>query len=189
MTYFFVFDTETCYNNIVQLCWYVMDKQYNVVEKHNHYVKPVGFRINNSDIHGITHDYAVSKGVSLIVAIMDFQRSLEKYKPTFLVAHNIVYDIRILNVAYDKLKMDKTLLSNTQLYCTMKKAKQMMNLKNIKGGIKPPKLIECYNYLNHRELNTPIESAHNAFYDVLYTCDVFQKLHLMENICLELNKL
>ena len=180
---FFVFDTETCYDNIIQLCWYVIDTDYQIIERNNYYVKPDGFYINNTHIHKIEHTTAVAKGIPLLYAIMLFEKSLEKYRPQYLVAHNINYDIRILNKAYDKLKIDKSLLNSIGKFCTMSKSKQILQLKNSKGSSKNPKLIEIYNYLNNRELNTPLESAHNAFYDVKYTCDVFKKLHLFENIC------
>lgn len=180
---FIVLDTETCYDHIIQLCWYVLDDQYTILERNCHYIKPDGFYINNSEIHGITHLEATMKGVSLLVAITSFQKSLEKHHPRLLVAHNMSFDIGKITRAYQRLKKDTTFLQSIPTYCTMKKAKNILNLKNKLGRSKNPKLNETYNYFNHRNLNLELEDAHNAIYDVLYTCDVFKKLHRMETIC------
>lgn len=80
---FLFFDTETTglpvdfnapstdINNwprVIQLSWIITDQFYNILSKHNHIIKPIGFSIPDQSVltHGITTDYANINGENLI---------------------------------------------------------------------------------------------------------------------------
>lgn len=81
---------------------------------------------------------------------------------TIIVGHNIDFDIQFLSPDIQKLKK----------CCTMKLNKSILNLKNIVGSPKNPKLMECVEYYNIEYDETKL---HNALYDIEMTVKVYMK--------------
>ena len=80
-----------------------------------------------------------------------------------LVAHNITFELRFLG----------TLVSFNNHFCTMKENKYIVNALNIKGNIKPPKLIEVCEYYN---IDFDTKQYHSAIYDVTKTLDILNSM-------------
>ena len=175
-----VLDTETCDKNIIQLCWYILDHEFKVIDKQNYYAKPYDYFIWNSKIHGIQHEFCVLKGSHIVFILEKFMEAIHHYKPIMIVGHNISYDHRIILSEMNRYGLPQeniSLIQNYQTYCTMSNCKPILGLRSINGSLKAPKLAEAYNLLNNLPIETKLPSAHNAFYDVQYTCDVFHKIY------------
>ena len=80
-----------------------------------------------------------------------------------LVAHNITFELRFLG----------TLVSFNNHFCTMKENKYIVNALNIRGNIKPPKLIEVCEYYN---IDFDTKQYHSAIYDVTKTLDILNSM-------------
>jgi DNA polymerase-3 subunit epsilon len=81
-----------------------------------------------------------------------------------LVAHNITFELRYLG---DMVYFDNH-------FCTMKENKYIVNALNIRGNIKPPKLIEVCEYYN---INFDTNQYHSAIYDVTKTLDILNSMN------------
>jgi DNA polymerase-3 subunit alpha len=182
---FFFFDTETTgfpktkryqYNQyypyteldkydssrIVQITWAIYN--YNEDQKimRTFYVKPDGFTIDNSEIHGITTDMATKKGVPIKEVFDALKKDLKNVK--FLVAHNLCFDLNVLcselcRYGYTNLASS---LQKKKHVCTGEKTKNILKLPlnsayNI-DKYKMPKLNELYEYCFGKEL----EGHHDA---------------------------
>lgn len=77
------------------------------------------------------------------------------------VAHNINFDKRFLH-----RKLPKE-------FCTMRANSKIINLKNIKGGCKFPKLIETTEFY---QIHSDEEKFHDSMYDVKMTIKVFEAM-------------
>lgn len=156
------------YNNarMIQICWAIYDGD-KLEELENFIIKPNGFSIKNSFIHGIT-DKIASRGVNLNMVLTKLSQSINKVK--YVVGHNILFDVHIIcselyrSKFYDIAK----LMEKKEMICTMQKS---ICLK-VDGYLKPPKLIKLYKFLFGKEF----EHQHNAKYDVLATAEVFREL-------------
>ena len=159
---------------MIQICWAVYNGDV-LEEFENHFIKPVGFKITNSFIHGITQEMA-NKGKSLNFVLGKFSKALERVK--YVVGHNEIFDRHVIsselyrNKFYDEIKM----LDQKQFICTMKST---VHLK-VEGRIKPVKLIKLYKYLFGKGFN----GAHDAANDVKATVEIFHELLKRKIICI-----
>ena len=60
----------------------------------NYIIKPNGFRISNSHIHGITHEDAIALGIEFNTMVRLLQN--EFYKADCIIAHNAAFDKNVL---------------------------------------------------------------------------------------------
>lgn len=128
-------------------------------------VRPEGFVIENTDIHGITHDDATKHGHAISKVLEMFQEDLMKVNK--VVAYNADFDYNvILAEAYRcKNKEFITELKSKKIICAMKLAKEKLNLRHIK-------LIDLYNRL----FTTFDIQEHRALADVQMTAKCLFKL-------------
>ena len=151
---------------MIQICWAIYDE--GKLEKiKNYIIKPNGFKINNSHIHGIT-DKMAYKGYNLNKILTKFSQDLNKVK--YIVGHNIKFDYHIICSELYRSKFHHVieLMKCKEMICTMEKS---IPLK-VDGVLKAPKLIKLYKFLFDKEFN----GQHNAKYDVLATGEVFNEL-------------
>ena len=152
---------------MIQICWAIFDGN-KLEELEDFYVKPNGFKVENTNIHGITTEMCIKNGKKLNDVLIKFSQSVNKVK--FIVGHNIAFDIEIICSELYRNKFDDVinLVKNKQRICTMQKS---IPLK-VDGSLKAPKLIKLYKYLFNKEF----DGQHNAKYDVLATGEVFTEL-------------
>jgi DNA polymerase-3 subunit alpha len=91
---FLIFDTETTglpkkwkapitdfenWPRLVQLAWQCHDLKGNLLFAKNHVIKPDGFTIPSDvvNIHGISNETAIEKGIPLKEALLDFSKDVE----------------------------------------------------------------------------------------------------------------
>lgn len=144
--------TETdLYNNarLVEIAYitYVLNEESGerlLLDQRSMLVKPCGFHITNSFIHGITHDMANTHGYSIHNVLEHFMDVVNR--TDILVCHNVDFDKNIMSA---ELVKNKNIESATHLYsktfvCTMKtatdkyKMKRFPTLQNLYKSIVPP---------------------------------------------------
>ena len=192
---FLVFDTETTglpkrYNAspeetylfpyIVQLSWLVYDTGNNKLESINDKIikLPTNIQIPQraTEIHGITQEQMLTDGESITEVLDTFLRDVSLC--TYIVAHNINFDKKMVEVECIRNKLKKRLSSYRKFeYCTMHRGKDICKLAKInhnahKEGYKLPKLIE----LHKRLFNDTPENLHNSLIDVLVCFRCFYAL-------------
>ena len=152
---------------MIQICWAIFDGN-NIEEFEDFYIKPCGFKVENTKIHGITTEMCIKNGKNLHNVLTKFSQSVDKVK--YIVGHNIAFDIHIICSELYRSKFDNTinLVKNKQQICTMQKS---IPLK-VNGSLKAVKLIKLYKFLFNKEFS----NQHNAKYDVLATSEIFIEL-------------
>jgi DNA polymerase III epsilon subunit-like protein len=149
-----VFDTETTglpldnddvttYPHLVSICWSVYEN-FQHVKRECYIIKPDGWSIDNSSIHGITEENARVNGLPLIDVLNKFNEDLKKSKR--IIAHNIQFDVLTLQ----KASFDCKILLNWPLEW----------------------LDTCYNYTSLKKLylctfSIEMKNAHNCEMDVI----------------------
>lgn len=180
------FDTETTglpdnwnapasnFNNwprMVQLAYLLYDTDGQLIESKNFIIKPNGYTIpsDSSRIHGISTQRAMTDGIEIDIVLADFQTMLSK--ATYLVAHNMEFDEKIIGAEFYRLKNNDPLVSKSK-FCTMK-SRSIISYCEIPSGrygsYKWPKLSE----LHYKLFGTNFEDAHNASIDIQATAKCF----------------
>jgi len=170
-------------------------KEYDYIINCNSGDKLLRFTIpeSSTEIHGITEDISIKKGITMEHALYNFINEVIDVK--VLVAHNLNFDINILmseiwrlQIAYRKKEHEKYKFINminellkTEIYCTMLSTIDLCKIpfknsySNKKDNWKFPKLEELYEKLFHVKPT----NCHNALYDIRYTAKCFFKLKEM----------
>lgn len=179
------FDTETTglpknYNapitdfdnwpRLVQIAWQAYDEEGNLLSENSLTVKPDGFEIPTqaSDIHGITTEKALAEGISLVDALNEFIAILKATKN--LVAHNMSYDIKIMQAEFLRTKLVNDLDTKPAI-CTKELATGYCAIVG-PYGFKWPKLSELHTKL----FGVDFEDAHDALVDVRATAKCFWEM-------------
>lgn len=194
---FLFFDTETTgkfgkdqkydtdfesFPHIVSISW-----KFKGVEK-DFIVKPEGYEIPKecTEIHGISTEMALERGVPLAFAIDNFIN--DAINADKIVAHNIYFDTSIVKANALRLRMPyyynnlvSPALDKDKRICTMNKTIKFVGAKFPNGkGLKWPTLTELYAKL----FNASFE-AHNSMSDVRALERCFNELVKQDVICLE----
>ena len=145
------------------------DGKYKVIDTfHRYYYSKYDVNYRALEVHKLTPEK-----IKKLRANKDYVEYFEydndfiefcEYSDT-LVAHNISFELRYLG---DLIYFEKH-------FCTMKENKYIVNALNIRGNIKPPKLIEVCEYYN---IDFDTNQYHSAIYDVTKTLDI---LNCMDN--------
>jgi len=161
------FDTETTgvsrySDHVVQVAWMLTDISGNIKAEECHVVRPDGFDIPAAAarIHGITTTIAHNIGKSLNWVLS--RLSADVTKASVAIAHNISFDIGILQHDYDNAGLGFPFHGKTQV-CTMKLSTTWCRIPKLNGssGFKYPKLEE----LHYRLFGEAFSGAHDALAD------------------------
>lgn len=173
MAYLF-FDTETSglpkkwgvdykkdltnYPKLVSISWIVTDEKGKVLSEYDYIIKPVGFIVEGSEIHGITHEKAMKEGLDLDLVLRIFSFELDG---NILVAHNIDFDFPVVWSELLRLGIDQ---KKPPMLCTMKALIYYFNIPNPNGYDTPKwaSLSEMYKILFGKDF----ENAHSSLADV-----------------------
>ncbi len=174
--YFLIFDTETtgfnARNRLVQLAWQLY-KDDELVDENTYIVKPYKFTIPRQvvEIHGITTEMAMEKGLPLFMVLRYFLKVLDP--ADYIIGHNIDYDIKVMHGELHRMKMRNTLMAKKKID-TMKSSVSFVKLPPAKDftRYKYPKLRELYSFLFGKNF----ENAHDALADVKATAACFFEL-------------
>ncbi|MEI6296021.1 MAG: 3'-5' exonuclease [bacterium] len=183
-TYLF-FDTETTglpkdykapvtkldnWPRLVQIAWLFYGKSGNLISEGSYIIKPEGFDIPivSSNIHGITTEIAEKSGVPLDGVLSEFDKLVNK--STYLIAHNISFDEKIVGAEFLRKKMANNLPSKKTI-CTKDVSTNYCAI-NGKFGFKWPTLQELHNKL----FGENFVESHNAIADIAATAKCFWEL-------------
>jgi len=149
---------------VVQLAWAYCDDKGENISRKNFIIFPKDFFISEkmSLIHGITLERAEKEGVLIERVLEIFNRDLQK--ADLLVAHNIEFDLPVLNAEFLRSKI-RTSLFEKDKYCTMKSPEIIDYCKipsSIGIGYKWPSLSE----LHIKIFKKSFDDSHNAAADV-----------------------
>lgn len=156
---------------IVQLAWSLYDFHGNKWDSQNYIIKPDGFIIPEeaAKIHRITQERAEKEGVDINKALKHFMQ--EANRSTYLVAHNIDFDEKIVGSELLRAKMTNNLATANKI-CTMKRTADICRIPSGRGGYKWPNLTELYTFLFQKQF----PEAHDAHFDVIACADCFFEL-------------
>ncbi len=209
MAHFLFFDIETTgllkakrteidyrkpeqFPEIVQISWqlYSYNKKFTRLDTKNYIIKPDGYTIpeESSRIHGITNEIALEKGVDKKEVLEDFVTSLMVNPKTYLVCHNVEFDVTILFYhlyKHFKSVFSKYMETKIPCICTMLDSIELCKLPSVNPLKYPkknptpndlykyPRLSELYKKLFDKE---PEGRLHDSSYDVECLVECFKKL-------------
>lgn len=159
---------------MVQLACLLAEANGTIIEQRNFIIKPEGYVIptDASNIHGITTERANREGLDLIASLSDFKILVSK--ATYLVAHNMEFDEKIVGAEFHRKFGADPLPAKTK-FCTMK-SPQVIEHCSIPpfryGSYKWPKLSE----LHVKLFGVDFEEAHDANIDIQATARCFFEL-------------
>jgi DNA polymerase-3 subunit alpha len=180
---YLIFDTETTglprdYNapmsevdnwpRLVQIAWQLHDAKGNLLSNHNYIIRPEAFTIpyNAEKVHGISTNRALAEGHDLKQILGIFEGDIQQ--ATFLVGHNIEFDINVVGSEYHRAKATMPLTA-PQLD-TKDLSTEFCALPGGRGGkFKWPTLTE----LHQKLFGKGFGDAHDAAYDVDATARCF----------------
>ena len=141
-------------------------------------IKPIGFKINNSNIHGITQKDAHMKGIHFMDAISKISPLFAK--TSLIVAHNILFDYNVLMSEMYRHQMAKEALEFKKIprFCTAEFMTPVMKLPLNRRFYKMPKLSELYVWFFKKDL-PKTGQLHNASYDTYILCECFKQIVTM----------
>jgi DNA polymerase III epsilon subunit-like protein len=197
-------DTLNKWPHIVQFSYVIFDTSINELIETQNYIIKVGENVvippESTQIHGITNEASICRGIPLIKVLREFFNNLRTCQ--MIVGHNISFDINMVRVELLRiihfnsvtrkelyeLKTNLYFLNNFKnLKCTMKKSIELCSIQAIdKQGqsyLKFPKLVE----LHQKLFDSVPNNLHNSFNDVLITLRCFIKMELnkdLNNDCL-----
>jgi DNA polymerase III epsilon subunit-like protein len=153
------------FNNarLIELGYIIYDSTGKKIKEYDSLVKPNNFVINNTHIHGISQQDAISKGQPIEQVLNELSTDLDKIDA--FVCHNISFDMNIILSESHRAKildLVKKIESKEKL-CTMEMGKKFMKLN------KSPKLIELYKFL----FNKDFIQEHRALSDCVACADCY----------------
>lgn len=163
---------------LVQLAWQLHDVKGRLIEAHDILICPDGFDIpfNSTRIHGISTQMARDNGVPIQEAFDTFLPSLKQ--ATFLVGHNIDFDVNILGSEFLRYGVHSN-LADKKVIDTKEAGTHFCKIPGGRGGaFKWPTLMELY----YECFGSRFSSAHNAAADVQATARIFFELVLQGEI-------
>jgi DNA polymerase III subunit epsilon len=157
---------------LVQIAWLLTDEHGSELRAQNFIIRPDGFQIPRTaaDRHRITTETARRLGIDLADALSAFSKDLAA--ANYLVAHNILYDTRVIAAEFGRIGASPTPLELTTSYCTMLSATRICGIAGGPRRHKWPTLTELHTFLFGQEF----DGAHNAVADVRACAKCFFEL-------------
>lgn len=179
-----IYDLQN-YNScrIVQICWtFVNMKDFTIIEDvKSHFIKPEDFTVSPDMFcvkYGMNHDFLSNKGVPLQTVIRELRSDIVKWKPSFIMGHNVEFDVLgLMSEIYRLYKdPDRPYMffkngDNTypRIFCTYHLS-SMMRENNIEPYNKVPTL--KLSYLYKVVCRMDLKNAHTADADVLACIEI-----------------
>jgi DNA polymerase III epsilon subunit-like protein len=145
---------------VIEIAYEVYSNERVLIEKESYLISPNGFNISKQayDIHGISTNEALSRGVELTEVLNRFAKILEKNR--IFVAHNYEFDRNVLGAEYIRCGLADPFEIINGL-CTMKSATEFCAIQGA-YGFKWPTLEE----LHFKLFNNHSGIQHRAAADV-----------------------
>lgn len=155
---------------MVQLAWIYQDADGKTICQADYIIKPEEYTIpyQASRIHGITTEIALQEGIELAKVLQEFSELVDE--TSFIIAHNISFDEKIVGAEFERKKIPYSLFEKPRL-CTMVHATNYCQLPG-PYGLKWPKLTE----LHFKLFGEYFDEAHNARIDIGATAKCFWEM-------------
>lgn len=156
-------------SRVVQLCALLFDDEGRLSDEFTAVVRPQGFTIENSHIHGVTTEAALLTGKPFPEVAGAFGALLGKAK--LLVAHNASFDRHVLAAELFRggfVRLAEELFTKPH-FCTMREGTGLCRLAGRHGCYKSPRLEELHRHL----FGTGFPHPHTAHADASATARCF----------------
>jgi len=141
---------------------YIICNNTEIIKKVDNLIKPNNFTINNTNIHGITHEQAENEGKSISDVLDILYNDLDLVET--VISHNSLFDINIILSECHRINHKLFNKLNSKIIkCTMKLGKEFMKSE------KYPKLTELYKFIFNQE----IIQEHRALSDSIICKDCY----------------
>lgn len=142
-------------SRIIEIGYQVCDDSGNILRSYNELVRPDGFRIENSEIHGISHEEAELKGKPINEILDEIVNDFQEIR--IMVAHNINFDYNVLlSECHRSGHILKDILPMKDQFCTCKFGQKYLEQRRW------PKLVSLYEQL----FGETVVQTHRALDDV-----------------------
>jgi len=142
-------------------------------------VKPSGFTVSGTDIHGITEDMA-NTGRDVGIVLEQFNNDMNEFDVDILVAHNFPFDWNVISGEFNLLDIENLPILDRKRILSFDtcRTSPVLTYVQVKADLKRasfPTLSLLYEILFNRRM----ETAHRALDDVKMTSDcLFELLRL-----------
>ena len=172
-------------SRILQISYTVVDQSGTAGLIHNFIVRPRGFAVRATHIHGITEARAAAEGKAIQSLYSGILSALKHCR--YIIAHNAKFDVNVLlsEMHRDGQKEAIRQVLQKRIICTMHLTRQLVSAQDAGGCLKSPKLSELYTKL----FNCAMEGAHDARHDVVNLCRIVARLHKLRVLLLPRGKL
>lgn len=161
------------YPEVLQIAWALTTKKGIIIKKKSYIINTPKLELLKSpplsEIVNIDYESAIKVSVDLEIALEELL--LDSKLSETVVAHNIDFDIKILENIYYK-NYQYSPFKRLRKICTMKSSVDFCKIPH-HYGYKYPKLSELYYTL----FGQSITNSHNAYVDVSHTLKCFVKLY------------
>lgn len=153
---------------ILQISWTICKKSGEQVLTRNFYIysNEITIHIDSYQIHGITLEYLLEKGISRKEAFQYLANDLLEYDPV-IVGHFVKFDLKMLEVGFNRADISMNFEPYTK-FCTMQYSYKLL----MGDRTHLLKLNELY----YRLFNVELKNQHNALVDAIATKDCFFEL-------------
>jgi len=154
-------------SNIVEIGYIIYTPDGMPVREFSSIIAPDQFVITNSQIHGISHDSAVTDGISIIDMFKRLCGDIAECD--IIVAHNMDFDYNVLMAEFYRYNAAGLIdcFSKLAKICTMQMGMQKLHLKY------RPKLISLYSTLSKQKLD---KQTHRALEDAKLAASCYRYL-------------
>jgi DNA polymerase-3 subunit epsilon len=163
---------------LVQFAGVLCDDECNEISSANIIIRPDGFTIPQeaSDIHGITTEIALERGVDCSAARTIYRRWW--HASSLVTAHNVSFDLLMMDIEMCRKFGDQKWGEPRDTFCTMQSMTPICKLPGNYGDFKWPKLQEAHKYCFGDEF----DDAHDAMADVRACIRVYRWLKHRERV-------
>jgi len=144
---------------LVSLAVVEFDSGHNEIGTWHFLVKPEGFEVTATEIHGITHEQAVQDGRPFDEIYTEIREMFQSV-PT-IVGHNLEFDINCLSSEIFRREMDIEFMQQINPVCTLKMTRNIF--------FEPRKLGRLYTDIFGKEL----DGAHDALNDARAAGEIY----------------
>lgn len=149
---------------VVSLAWAIVDAKQGVVAHAHRLIKPEGWTIPKeaTACHGITTEHASRLGSPGAEVWNELLEAIRKYKPVLLVAHNLVFDLRMTLSELYRSGCPRDEFAQIPTCCTLQNSIQFCAIPGKYKRAKWPRLEELHTKL----FGVGFPDAHDAMIDV-----------------------
>lgn len=138
------------------------NKLNDEISRYHEVIKPTGFIVSATHIHGITQEYADEHGKP-IEKVLQYLREISSACNVF-IGHNIKFDINVIRSELLRNNVDTSIVDNWESICTLAMVRNRY-FENVKLG-------DVYKTL----FNIPLDNAHDALVDARASADIYHYL-------------